>query len=173
MTPNPDILTEKQIAGLVDAGSAIHQQIASLKIRLKSIDEKLTAHALAVPEQHVKLIDEDREGTRLLCTGSPSNFGSDPAVVPVVLTSDLIAQTLGDSSPQLEKVRAAASNKFQLFYKRVVSYNTVFAKSNRFDGKAFRAAARSEITDPEAFIAACVRRNKDGVPVSAIKVEWP
>lgn len=160
------LLTDAEIAALVDKGLALHAAIETNKSRLKAISEQLQAHALTVPSQHIKLVDEDREGTRYLA------HGSDDKIVPVVCASDLISQTLAEGSDELGKVVIAAGEKFPQFYKRVVAYVSTFSKSNKFDGKKFRAAARTEIPDPEAFISACLRRNKDGIPVSQIKVEW-
>lgn len=165
--PEIPLLTDEKLAALVDEGTTLDEEIQTRVERLKQINEMLAAHALSVPSRHVKLVDEDREGTRLICRGT------DGVSVPVVCTSDLIAQTLAEGSPQLERVRLAAGDKFPRFYKRAVVFSTTFAKSNKFDGKKFRAAARAELPDPEAFIAACVRRDKEGVPVSAVKVEWP
>ena len=159
-------LTEAEIATLVDKGIALHAAIETNKSRLKAISEQLQAHALTVPSQHIKLVDEDREGTRYLA------HGSDDKIVPVVCASDLIMQTLADDSEELALVAMTAREKFPQFYKRVVAYVSTFSKSNKFDGKKFRAAARTELPDPEAFISACLRRNRDGIPISAIKVEW-
>lgn len=166
-TTETPLLTPEQLAALIDEGTRLAKEIETSELRLKAIDQQLKDHALSVPGRHVKLIDEDREGTRLICAGTGG------ITVPVVCTSDLIAQTLADGSPQLERVRLAAGNKFPSFYKRAVVFTSVFAKSNKFDGKKFRLTARAELAEPEPFIAACVRRDKDGVPVSAIKVEWP
>ena len=161
------LLTASEITALVDKGCALHAAIEHNKTRLKAISDQLHAHALTVPGQHIKLVDEDREGTRFLA------HGSDDKIVPVVCASDLISQTLAEGSDELWKVVCAAGEKFPQFYRRVVTYVSTFSKSNKFDGKKFRAAARTELPDPEGFIRACLRRNKDGIPVSAIKVEWP
>jgi hypothetical protein len=161
------LLTASEITALVDKGCALHAAIEHNKTRLKAISDQLQAHAFSVPSQHQRLVDEDREGTRYLAEGSEGR------IVPVVCSSDLITQTLSEGSDDLAKVMTAAGEKFPQFYRRLVTYVSTFSKSNKFDGKKFRAAARTELPDPQAFISACLRRNKDGIPVSAIKVEWP
>lgn len=160
------LLTDEEVAALVDKGLALHRAIKANTERLKLISEQLQHHALSVPGQHVRLVDEDREGTRFLAQGH------DGDVVSIVCSSDLIMQTLAEASAELKKVQDIAGAKFPAFYKKVTSYVTTFARSNKFDGKQFRSAARSGLPDPEAFIAACLRRNKDGIPISAIKTEW-
>ena len=161
------LLTASEITNLVDKGCALHAAIEHNKTRLKAISDQLQSHAFSVPSQHQRLVDEDREGTRYLAEGSEGR------IVPVVCSSDLIMQTLAEDSEELALVVMKAREKVPQFYKRVVTYVSTFSKSNKFDGKKFRAAARTELPDPQAFISACLRRNKDGIPVSAIKVEWP
>lgn len=162
------LLTDEELAALVDKGHALSAAIEANETRLKAINQQLTAHALSVPAQHTKLTDEDREGTRFIANGS------DGKTVAIVCTADLISQSLPDDAEdkQLAAVKAAAGDQFSRFYKKVSSYVTTFSKSSKFEGKRFREAARASLPDPEAFISACTRRNKDGIPVSQIKVEW-
>jgi hypothetical protein len=158
-------MTKPQLAALIDEGLQLREEIAVREKRLKDIDKALKAHAESKPDQHVKLKDEEREGTRLLITGSK-------LIVPVVFTSDLIRQSIADNSEDLPEIRTLAAGRLDDFYARTVSFEAVHMKSGKFDGKAFRAAARELLPDPEAFISACVRRNKEGIPVSQSKVSW-
>lgn len=164
--PNHRRLHPVKLAALVDSGLQLRKEIDSREAQLKQITEQLQAHAEACPEDHVKLKDEGREGTRLLCAGST-------LAVPVLFTSDLIVQNCQADSKEHQRIVAACPpNLLGKFYKRTVVYATLFAPSNKFDGVAFRRMARAVLPDPETFITACVRRNKDGVPVSAVKVLW-
>jgi hypothetical protein len=150
---------------LTDEGLTLKDEISVREKRLKEIEKQLKAYAEANPTKHVLLKDEDREGTRLLVAGSA-------LVVPVVFTSDLICQSFADDSDKLPEVRTLAAGYFGTFYKRSVTWEAAHTKASKFDGKAFRATARELLPDPEAFIQACVRKNKDGIPVSQIRVEW-
>ncbi len=154
-----------QLRALTDEGLTLKGEIEAREKRLKEIEKTLKSYAESNPAKHVPLKDEDREGTRLLVSGSNR-------IVPVVFTSDLICQTFADDSEKLPEVRTLAAGFFGTFYRRTVTHEAAHTKASRFDGKAFRAAARELLPDPEAFIAACVRRNKDGIPISQTKVAW-
>lgn len=154
-----------QLRTLTDEGLKLKEEIEVRVERLREIDATLKAYAESKPADHVKLKDEDREGTRLLIRGSDR-------IVPVVFTSDLISQTLPDKSDKLAEITLLAAGHMTEFYKRTVTWEAAHTKSSKFDGKAFRAAARALLPDPEAFIQACVRKNKDGIPVSQTKVAW-
>ncbi len=158
-------MTTTQIRALTDEGLTLSAEIAVREKRLKEIEKALKSYAESKPDLHVKLKDEDREGTRLLCPGSAK-------IVPVVFTSDLIKQSIADKSDDLTIIRDLAGDHFSGFYQRVVSFDACHLKSGKFDGKAFRANARLCLDRPEEFIAACVRKNKDGIPVSQAKVAW-
>jgi hypothetical protein len=154
-----------QLSALVDEGITLRLEIDTREKRLKEIEKQLKAHAEANPEDHVPLKDEEREGTRLLCAGSRG-------IVPVIFTSDLLMQSIPEGSDKLEELTALAGETLGQFYVRSVAYTAAHTKAGKFDGKAFRAAARELLPDPERFIAACVRRNRDGIPVSQTKVAW-
>lgn len=149
----------------IDAGLRLRNEIEDREKQLKEIEKRLKAYAEAHPDEHVPLKDEDREGTRLLITGSRE-------IVPVIFTSDLIKQSIDSLSDDLPKIRELAGDHFASFYTRTVTYDAVHSKSGKFDGKSFRTAARELLTDAEEFISACVRRNKDGIPISQTKVSW-
>jgi hypothetical protein len=154
-----------QLRALTDEGLTLKGEIDAREKRLKEIEKQLKAYAEQHPTLHVPLKDEDREGTRLICAGTEK-------VVPVVFTSDLIMQSIPDGSDKLAEIRGLAENHFGAFYKRTVTFEAAVTKASKFDGKGFRALARELLPDPEAFISACVRKNKDGISVSQTKVAW-
>lgn len=158
-------MKSSELTKLVDEGVVLQAEIDIREKRLKEIEKKLKAYAEANPALHIRLKDEDREGTRLLCPGSA-------VVVPVVFTSDLIQQSLDPKASDFETISSLAGAHFPQFYTRVVKWTACHTQKSKFDGKAFRAAARELLPDPEAFIAACVRKNKDGIPMSQTRVEW-
>lgn len=158
-------MKSSQLIALVDEGLLLQREIDSREKRLKEIEKTLKAYAEVNPTLHIKLKDDEREGTRLLCPGSN-------CVVPVVFTSDLIRQTLDPKAGDFATISTLAGEHFPQFYGRTVVWTAQHTKASKFDGKAFRAAARELLPDPEAFISACVRKNKDGIPVSQTRVEW-
>src|SRR5436190_6010849 len=158
-------MTEAKITELVDEGLSLAGEITKKKDRLKEINEALTAWAEANPEAHIKLKDEEREGTQFLCAGTGKT-------VAVVFTSDLLKQKIAPNSKDLTALQTLAGDHFGKFYKRTVSYESVHGKGNKFDGKAFRAVARELLEDPEKFLSACVRRNKEGMPISLTRIAW-
>lgn len=153
------------IADLVDEGLQLQAEITKRELRLKEIEKALRAHAESHPDQHVKLKDEDREGTRYIAAGMDGRAN-------VIFTSDLIMQTIAENAPTLITISDLAAGQFERFYKRTVTHEAVHTRGNKFDGKSFRALAREILPDPESFLAACVRRDKNGVPVSQTRIEW-
>ena len=153
------------LTALVDEGLRLQAEITHREIRLKEIEKALRAHAEAHPQEHVPLKDEDREGTRCIVAGESGRAN-------IIFTSDLIMQSIPGNSPLLVPISDAAGEHMPAFYRRTISYDAVHVRSNKFDGKAFRAQARELLPDPEAFIAACIRRDKTGVPVSQTRIEW-
>lgn len=153
------------IAALVDEGVRLNVEIATRELRLKAIDAELKALALARPKEHVKLKDPDREGTRFLAQGTS-------VILPIVCTADAIRQSFGETDPVLPVIRDLGGESFAEFYRRTVTWEAVHVKSSKFDGKAFRAAARRLLPDPERFIKACLRVDKHGDPVSQVRVNW-
>mgnify|MGYP005851966063 CR=1 FL=1 len=149
-------MTTKQA---VDRGLELRREIASLEAEAKVCDEVLRAAALQ--GEQVELVDADREGRQFFARGSS-------AVVPVVLTSDLIMQSFADGSPAHARLEAAAGDRLGKFYRAVTTWK-LLARS----GKALRMEAALELGDRAAeFVAAAVVRDKYGVPRSNIKVEW-
>ena len=145
----------------VDRGIEIREQIEKLQAELKDIEVRVK-HAGLHGEQ-VELADPDREGRQYLAAGSSK-------IVPVIFTSDMIIGEFGKDSKRHMEIVDAVANKTGIlqFFKPVNKFE------NRFDsGKKFRALA-SEVFGELApkFITACVARDKDGIPKSAIKVMW-
>lgn len=147
-------------AALVDRGLALRAEIAEREAELKGIEERLKAAALQ--GEQIELVDAEREGRQWLAAGSA-------AVVPVVLTSDLLMQSFADGSPAHAKVEAAAQGRLAEFYRPVTTWKMLAT-----NGKAFRREAAG-LLGPQAgaeLVAACVLRDKYGVPRSQVKVEW-
>ena len=146
----------------VDRGLEIVAEIEKLEVELKAIDERLKTAALN--GEQVELKDAAREGRQYRAAGSEQ-------IVPVIITSDMLVGSFAAGSDTHEKIRLAAGHgktDVDDFFKRVVKYE------NRFDsGKKFRARADELLTkDAPAFITACLSRDKDGIPKTAIKVMW-
>lgn len=147
-------------AELVDRGLVLRAEIAEREAELKAIEERLKAAALR--GEQIELNDPEREGRQWLAEGSA-------AVVPVVLTSDLLMQSFADGSPAHARVEAAAGGRLDEFYRPVKTWKMLAA-----NGKAFRREAAG-LLGPQAgaeLVSACVLRDKYGVPRSTVKVEW-
>jgi hypothetical protein len=163
--PHPDLLSPDDLGDLVDKGLELSAEISNATTRLKQIEAKIKAHALACPEAHQPLADKDREGTQYLAKAGRYNLSA-----RVVCTADLLIQSFAAGSDTHHKISAAstaAGVTVADFYRLSRTWE-LRAKS----GKAFRQLARESADDPERLITACIRRDKDGVPVSQVKVEW-
>jgi hypothetical protein len=154
------------IIDLVDEGTRLRTEIAQREKRLKEIEKSLRTHAEASPDRHIPLKDEDREGTRCILAGTGDN------AVSIVFTADAIMQSIPDKSEALIDITTLAAGHLREFYRKVTTYEAVHVKSNKFDGKAFRASARELLPAPEDFITACLRKNKDGIPINQTRIEW-
>ena len=145
----------------VDRGLAIRAQMEKLDAELKDIETRLQMAGLKHPEQHVDLVDPEREGKRWLAHGSDR-------VVPVIFTADIIIGEFGAATPRAQTIRTAARGKLVDFFKPVNKFE------NRFDnGKKFRAAAAQLLAEAAPnFITACLARDKEGQPRSRIVVAW-
>ena len=145
----------------VDRGLAIRDEVEKLGAELKAINKRLQQAALA--GEQVDLNDADREGKQFLAAGSER-------IVPVILTADQIIGEFGRDSDRHQEIVNAVSNATGV----LKFFNPVNKFENRFDsGKKFRALA-SEVfgTVAPAFITACLARDKQGIPKSAIKIMW-
>lgn len=145
----------------VDRGLEIREQIERLEVELKDIETRLEMTALKHPEDHVALVDADRDGRRWLANGSDR-------IVPVILTADLVIGEFGANTPRAQTIQTASRGKMDFFFKRITKFE------NRFgSGKQFRAEADRmlEAAAPN-FITACLVRDKQGQPKSRIVVAW-
>ena len=116
----------------------------------------------ALVGQQIELTDPDREGRQYLARGTE-------AIVPVILTADLVTQTFADGSTVHARLSDAAGEKLGQFYRPVTTWK-VLAKN----GKAFRLEAGAILGEKlgPAFITAALARDKNGTPKNQIKVEW-
>ena len=159
-------MTIAQIQDLVTEGIKITAQLSQLKARRDAIAEKLRTYALAHPERHAPLKDEARGGRQVILTGSIGEQLS------VLMKDDQIAQTFAHAGKQHLAIEASLQTLTMAI--------TPFYRSKRIwemvpkDAVQFRAVAQSIIGEKRApeFISACLRRNKDGVPISDVNVEW-
>lgn len=152
-------MTAAQIRALVDRGIAIRAEMATLKKELDDIEAKLEKAGLEGEQQELK--DADREGRRFLARGSRQ-------ILPVTFTADKLIQSFAANSAIHKKIAQAAGRHLQSFYQPTTTYEIVPK-----DGKRFRAVADELLgKDGPALIAACVARDKLGVPKSDVKIEW-
>jgi hypothetical protein len=149
----------------VDRGLEIRDEIEKLEVELKDIDARLKEAALL--GEQVELTDADREGRQFLATGSER-------IVPVILTSDMIVGEFAMTSDRQMTVMDSLHSFDDRHEKFIEFFKPVRKFENRFDsGKKFRALAAEILGEKApAFITACVARDKDGIPKSAIKVMW-
>jgi len=148
------------ITQLVDRGLALKAEITTRTKELKDIEQKLTA--IGLTRQHESLADEDRDGRRWFAKGSE-------LIVPVVFTADLIIGSFAAASPTHLLIEKAAAGKMNSFYTATRTYKNIVG-----DGKKFRHEALAQLGPVGAppFVSACLSRDKDGLPKSAIKVGW-
>ena len=146
----------------VDRGLEIRAEIEKLQTELKDIETRVKHTALH--GEQVELTDADREGRQYLAAGTSK-------IVPVIFTADIIVGEFGFGSQRHNEITTTLKYEADMlpeFFKSVRKYE------NRFDsGKKFRAHATEIFGErAPAFITACVARDKDGIPKSAIKVMW-
>lgn len=143
----------------VDRGLEIRATIATLEAELATIEHAIKGAAM-IGDQ-IELTDPDRDGRQYLARGIT-------AIVPVVLTADLITQTFADGSPAHARIGKAAGDKLFSFYRSTITWK-ILAKT----GKAFRIEAGHLLgSAAPALITAATSRDKLGLPKSQIKVEW-
>lgn len=148
----------------IERGIQIRAQRKKLDGELKDIEARLENFGLKHPEDHVELVDAEREGRRWLARGSEH-------IVPVIFTADKVVSSFKANSPQhIKIINALGGEAFKIgkFYRREVKFESVFD-----NGKKFRKEA-GEIFGDRAplFITACVARDKNGIPKSDVKFLW-
>lgn len=159
-------MTIAQLQDLVTEGITITAQLSQLKARRDAIAERLRSYALAHPERHAPLKDEARGGRQVILTGSIGE------TLPVLLKDDQIASTFADAGKQHVTIAGRADQlgvALAPFYQPRTRWEMVPK-----DTVKFRALALSLLGEDRApeFLSACLRRNKDGVPISDVSVEW-
>jgi hypothetical protein len=143
----------------VDRGLEIRAQIEALEAEMGEIESTLRAAGLA--GEQVELNDTERDGRQFLAGGTVH-------IVPVVFTSDLVAQSFQDGSAVHLRAQDAAAGLLTEFYRPVTTWK-MLART----GKAFRRDAAALLSEKApAFVSACLQRDKNGIPKSQIKVEW-
>lgn len=144
----------------IDRGLEITTQMEKLKAELKQIKERVEAAALKGP--HIPLEDPARDGTQYLAQGSDR-------IVPVVVTADFLTKSFAGGSQRHMAMQILAGKQLGHFYQP----KTTFEREQE-DGKVFRAMARDILggETAESFIATCLARDKHGMPINAVKIEW-
>lgn len=148
----------------VERGLSIRKELECLKTELDEIEGRLKAAGIAAPEEQVELNDEEREGRQFLAHGAKH-------VVPVVFTADLLIKSFRHLSPLHSSLRTALGGvapKLTEFFETPNKWESNFDSGKRFRRRAAEVLGKAA----PMFITACVARDKDGIPKSAIKVEW-
>ncbi len=147
------------IKTLVDRGLELRATLNTLKRELDAIERQLADTGLHA--DHVPLKNPEREGRRFLARGTRH-------VVPIIFTADKLMKTFPHESSLHTRVVTAANGHLGDFF----DFTQVWA--NRFDdGHRFRARAREVLRKgaPE-FVAACLARDKHGIPKNDTKIAW-
>ncbi|MCA1659939.1 MAG: hypothetical protein LC642_05295 [Verrucomicrobiaceae bacterium] len=145
----------------VDRGLQIVGELKMLQDELDRIEARLEAAGLA--GEQIELNDPEREGRQFLARGSA-------AIVPVVFTADLLVKSFQVGSTTYHKIIAALppNHYVREFFGSVRTFESLYSS-----GKVFRAKAAELLgDDAPRFITACVRRDKEGVAKSAVKIDW-
>ena len=143
----------------VDRGLEIRAQMESLKEELDEIEDCLRQAALA--GEQVELEDPDREGRQWFAPGTE-------AVVPVVITADMISQSFADGGKVHAKLQELAGCKLGEFYRACTTWK-MLART----GKAFRQEAFAVFGSAAGeFVSAATAKDKNGIAKTSVRVEW-
>lgn len=146
----------------VERAVALIEKIEKSKEELKLIEKKLIAAALAAPELHLPLEEEERDGKQVVVR---SRAG---VRVPILFTSDNLVKSFARDSSVHEKIKDAAGSHFDVLFKPINTFKTFFD-----DAQVFRQKCRELFGNASpAVISACVARDKDGIPTSQTKIDW-
>lgn len=157
-----DLRDADAIAADVERGLTLRAQIQRLTAELEEIEYRLTADALARPDEHELLKDEARTGRRYTAVGTSH-------LVPIVLTADKLLGQFRPGTPQESRILALCPPPLlDAFYPKITLYSNQLR-----DGKTFRTRAHALLgVAAPAFINACLARDKDGLPKNDIKIDW-
>jgi hypothetical protein len=154
-------MTSQQISADVARGLELRDQIKTAQAELKAIEKRLEAAGLEGDQ--VPLQEADREGRQFLARSAKAGV-----IVPVVFESDQIIASIVVGTELHHRLTAMAGEHLPKFF-------TASNKLDRVqkDGQSFRKAAREtfEHTAP-VFIAACLQRDKAGIPKSRTIIAW-
>jgi hypothetical protein len=154
------------IRALVDRGFELRREIAIRQKELDGIVAKLEAAGLAAGQagRHEELVDAQRDGTRWIARGSG-------IAVPIIFTADKLMGSFQRDSAKHQTIRTALgdqANELTRFYKPVSAFESRFK-----DGKQFRSEADKVLAArAPTFITACIARDKDGIALSDVKIDW-
>ena len=154
------------IRALVDRGFELRSEIATRQKELDGIVSKLTSAGLnaGTAGRHEELVDAQRDGTRWLARGSG-------IAVPIIFTADKLMGSFQRDSAKHQTVKASLGSQaaeLTRFYKPVNGFETRFK-----DGKQFRSEADKVLAErAPAFITACVAKDKDGIALSDVRIDW-
>lgn len=147
------------LAEAVEGALATRKEIKSLEILLEEYQGIIESAARS--GQHIPLEDPNRDGSQFIARGLSHE-------VPVIFTSDLLVQSFKEGSEAHAKIKYAAGESFLRFFTPVATFENAHKS-----GIAFRRAAKELLgVTAEAFITACLQRDKYKLPKSAIKIEW-
>jgi len=150
----------------VDRAVDLRSQIATREAELEKITARLVAAGLkaGTEKRHEELVDAARDGTRWLAKGSG-------IAVPIIFTADKLMGSFQRDSAKHQSVKASLGSQaaeLPRFYKSVNAFETRFK-----DGKQFRSEADKVLAErAPAFITACVARDKDGIALSDVRIDW-
>jgi hypothetical protein len=154
-------MTPRQIAADVDRLLIIKAQIAALIAEAKTIEARLETAGLQ--GEQIPLQDPEREGKQFLARGTSK-------IIPIRFESDSLITTFRPDSDLHKTIASILLDKLDVFFKDT----RVFERKHKDDANKFRILARTELA-PDTFaslIAACVAKNKDGIPKSKTVIAW-
>ena len=154
-------MTPEQIAADVDRLIEVKSQIATLTAEAKAIEARLEKAGLNGDQ--IPLQDADREGKQYIARGTKK-------AIPVRFESDQLIATFKPESDLHKSIAGILGDKLSLFFKDT----RVFERKHKDDANKFRQLARKELdgTTYAKLIAACVSKDKDGIPKSKTVIAW-
>lgn len=157
------------LSNTINEALRLRSEIEARDAQLKECEAALMVYALAA--EAVPLVDEDREGTRVLLRG-------EAATLPVIFTADSLSASLppeGDTVKELLRLCGAEENRAQALRLLAQFYATKPELMRMIsDGKKFRAKVRELLPEEaaERFIDACIARDKHGMKKSRAFIDY-